>query len=158
MKVCGVELTGSEAIICLLTLDSGLFGVPDCRAQKFVLAGQTQEDTKAFQFAFQKLMQDYKVEHVVIKERATRGKFSGSAAGFKMEAAIQLIEGLTVHLQNNATEKACIKRNPMPVEFADTGLKMFQQNAFNSAYVYLTNEHFGVVSDDDTEINPIYKL
>ncbi|MCU4675011.1 DUF3010 family protein [Catenovulum sp. 2E275] len=155
MKACGVELKGSEAIICLLSLDSGLFGVPDCRAQKFVLKGNSQQDIKDFQFAFQKLMQDYKIEHVVIKERPTRGKFSGSAAGFKMEAAIQLIDTLEVSLQLGTAEKACIKRNPIPVEFKDTGLKMFQQSAFETAYAYLTNMHFGV--EDEEEINPIYK-
>ncbi len=158
MKACGVELKGSEAIICLLSLESGLFGVPDCRANKFVLKGSSQQDITEFQFAFKKLMQDYKIEHVVIKERPTKGKFSGSAAGFKMESAIQLIEDLNVTLQTNASEKACIKRNPIPVEFKDTGLKMFQQNAFNSAYCYLTNQHFGVDEDDDEYVNPVYKI
>lgn len=145
MKACGVELKGSEAIICILTLDQGLFGVPDCRTQKFIFkTSQSQQEMIDFQFAFKKLMQDYKVEEVVIKERATKGKFSGSAAGFKMEAAIQLIDNLKVVLQNNATEKASLKRNPVAVDFKETGLKMFQENAFNTAYAYLNLKYYGV--------------
>lgn len=148
MKACGVELKGSEAIICILTLDQGLFGVPDCRTQKFVLTGAGQQDTLDFQFAFKKLMEDYQVEQVVIKERPTRGKFSGSAAGFKMESAIQLIESLDVKLQSNSEEKASIKRNPLPVDFKSTGLKMFQQNAFNTAYAYLNIQYYGLDEAD----------
>ncbi|WP_096084932.1 DUF3010 family protein [Agaribacterium haliotis] len=136
MRICGVELTGSEAIICLLSKDGQMFDLPDCRARKFTLPKEhNQEDLQKFQFEFGKLMQDYQVDKVAIKERPTKGKFAGSAAGFKMEAAIQLIADLQVILFDAAQIKELLKQHPLPIEFAETGLKQFQQGAFVSAYV-----------------------
>ncbi len=37
MRVCGVEMKGSEAILCLLAIDSGLFDIPDCRTVRLPL-------------------------------------------------------------------------------------------------------------------------
>ena len=34
MKVCGVELQGNEAIICILSLSDSLFEVSPCRVQR----------------------------------------------------------------------------------------------------------------------------
>ena len=37
MKICGVELTGSDAVVCLLNLEQGQFNLPDCRVRKLGL-------------------------------------------------------------------------------------------------------------------------
>ena len=87
-------------------------------------------------------MADYKIETVIIRERPTAGKFSGGAVGFKLEAAIQLIDGLKVELITPTDIKAYIKRNPIPVSFEDTGLKVFQEGAFTTAYAYLMHSHY----------------
>ncbi|KMT65423.1 DUF3010 family protein [Catenovulum maritimum] len=138
MRACGVEIKGSEAFICILELEDGLFDIPDCRAQKFIYrSSPDQNEIKDFQFEFQKLMEDYRVDVVVIKERPLKGKFAGSSVGFKMEAAIQLLDTVDVILQSNVTEKEYLKENPIPVDFKETGLKMFQQSAFSTAYSYL---------------------
>ncbi|WP_440903947.1 DUF3010 family protein [Catenovulum sp. SX2] len=145
MKVCGVEIKSNEAIICLLTMDGDVFDIPNCRAQKVVLTDASSAEGLAdFQFTFGKLMHDYKIEHVVIKERPMKGKFAGSALGFKLEAAIQLLENVTVEIQSPQTEKAVIKRNPMPVDFKETGLKGFQQSAFVTAYSFSMKKHFKI--------------
>ncbi|WP_278368982.1 DUF3010 family protein, partial [Pseudoalteromonas lipolytica] len=65
-----------------------------------------------------------------------------SAKGFKMETAIQLIEELDVQIFSATTIKEQLKRNPLPIEFEDTGLKKFQENAFISAYVYLMRKTY----------------
>ncbi|HCL38119.1 MAG TPA: DUF3010 domain-containing protein, partial [Marinobacter hydrocarbonoclasticus] len=56
---------------------------------------------------------------------------------FKMEAAIQLIADseLNVTLVPPALIKSTLASNPVPITFADTGLKVFQENAFITAYV-----------------------
>ncbi|KKL75159.1 hypothetical protein LCGC14_2057650, partial [marine sediment metagenome] len=60
MRICGVELSGSDAVICLLHLDQGQFDMPDCRVRKLTLKKEhTREDLQQFQFAFTKLMGDY---------------------------------------------------------------------------------------------------
>lgn len=138
MRVCGVEIKSNEAIICLLSKKDGLFDIPDCRQVRFQLVNDHDaESVRKFQFTFKKFIEDYKVEHVVIKERAQRGKFAGAAVGFKIEAALQLIDTVDVSVMNATAQKETLKRNPMPVDFADTGLRKFQETAFIVAYAQL---------------------
>ncbi|MBA4502390.1 DUF3010 family protein [Marinobacterium marinum] len=135
MIICGVELTGSDAVVCLLHLEQGQFLIPECRVRKITLKkDHTREDLQQFQFAFAKLMSDYSVDKVVIRERMHKGKFAGGAISFKLEAAIQLIEGLDVELMSPARIKAILADHPLPIHFSETGLKGFQEQAFTLAY------------------------
>ncbi|PID42636.1 MAG: hypothetical protein CSB48_09600 [Proteobacteria bacterium] len=138
MKLCGVEIKSNEAIICLLEDTKGLVTIPDCRARRLTLNQNSAEDLKALQFAFIKLMEDYQVDKVVIRERATKGKFAGGALGFKIEAALQLAEGVEVELMSPNAVKEALKKNPLMIRFDETGLKSFQENAFMTAYACLT--------------------
>lgn len=120
-----------------------MFDIRDVRQTRFTLGdGNDTEVMRKFQFDFRKLMQDYQIDSVAIKERQPKGKFAGSAKGFKMETAIQLIEELDVQIFSATTIKEQLKRNPLPIEFEDTGLKKFQENAFISAYVYLMRKTY----------------
>lgn len=112
MKICGVEIKGNDAVICLLSLSDGVFNIPDCRVSKVSIsdANDTQ-NMKDFQFSFAKLMEDYQVDKVVIRQRQTKGKFAGGGFGFKLEAAIQLIDGLDVTVVSPAEIKESLKRN-----------------------------------------------
>lgn len=136
MLVCGIELSAHEAIICLLDYNNGAFKVADCRQRVFTLpkSGNTKA-IRDFHFSFHKLMEDYKVDELVIIERAHKGKMAGSALSFKIEAAIELTE-LPVSMINHSSIKEQIKRNRMQADFANLGLKKFQQQALNAAYAY----------------------
>jgi len=143
MKVCGVELKGSEAIISLLSSEGDTFNVPECRKQSFtVSASETQEAISEFHFAFRKLMEDYKVEHLVIISREQKGKLAGSATSFKLEAAIQLA-GLPVTLLSPVTIKEQLKRNPPQVDYDALELKRFQLPAFEAAYAFINGRIYG---------------
>ncbi|MFL1465017.1 DUF3010 family protein [Marinobacter sp. DUT-3] len=138
MIICGVELTGSDAVVCMLNLDRGQFSLPECKVRKLSLnKHHTREDLKQFQAAFAELMAEHGVTRVVIKERMPKGKFAGGAISFKLEAAIQLIDGseLEVRLLPPAQIKSTLAANPLPIPFAETGLKIFQETAFIAAYV-----------------------
>lgn len=138
MIICGVELTGSDAVVCLLDLDRGQFSLPECKVRKLSLnKNHTREDLKQFQAAFAELMAGHGVSNVAIKERMPKGKFAGGAISFKLEAAIQLIVGseLEVRLLPPALIKSTLAANPLPIPFAETGLKAFQETAFIAAYV-----------------------
>jgi hypothetical protein len=82
-------------------------------------------------------MAEHEVTSVVIKERMPKGKFAGGAISFKLEAAIQLIsaKALAVRLLPPAVIKSTLSANPLPIPFAETGLKAFQETAFTAAYV-----------------------
>ncbi|GAA05927.1 DUF3010 family protein [Photobacterium leiognathi] len=139
MKICAVELRSNEAVICLLSLQNGMFDIPQCRTQKFIMEDSLDnQQMRDFQFAFKKLLDDYKVDKVVIRTRETRGKFAGSAIGFKLESAIQLIPDLDVNFMSNADIKQKLKRNPMGIDFRDTGLRQFQEAAFTTGYAFLS--------------------
>ena len=135
MIICGVELSANDAVVCLLLLENKQFNLPDCRARKLTLPkDHSREDLQKFQFSFAKLMSDYRVDRVAVKERMTKGKFAGGAISFKMESAIQLIADLDVTLLSSTQIKSALSENPLPVQFSDTGLKVFQEAAFKVAY------------------------
>lgn len=138
MIICGVELTGSDAVVCMLNLDRGQFSLPECKVRKLSLSkNHTREDLQQFQAAFAELMAEHGVTRVAIKERMPKGKFAGGAISFKLEAAIQLIANaeLEVRLLPPALIKSTLAANPLPIPFPETGLKVFQETAFTAAYV-----------------------
>lgn len=140
MKVCGVELKGSEALICLLSKSGDLFDIPDCRQIRFTLKdSDDQQQMRYFQQSFAKLLEDYKIDRVVIRQRPHKGKFAGGAVGFKMEGALQALTKVGVEIMTPTQIKEQLKKTPMPVDFRETGLKMFQEVAFTTAFAYLSN-------------------
>lgn len=75
MRICGVDLVGSEAVICLLFLDKQQFSLPECRVRKLTLPkDHSRGDLQYFEESFAKLMSDYKVDKVAIRElKGTEG-------------------------------------------------------------------------------------
>ena len=84
-----------------------------------------------------KLAEDYKISKFIVRERAQKGKFAGSAIGFKIEAALQLIPSVETIIATNSALKDKLATNPVPIDFKETGLKGFQEVAFTTAYAYL---------------------
>ena len=138
MRVCGVELKGNDAIICIMSKANSLYDIPQTRVQKVSIenAGDA-EQVRKFQFTFAKLMEDYQIDTVVIKGRALKGKFSGGPVGFKLEAAIQLIEVLEVEILAGSFIKKTIAKSQIDIDFRDTGLKQYQEQAFTTVFAYL---------------------
>mgnify|MGYP000409081743 CR=1 FL=1 len=138
MKVCGIDLKGNDAIVCLMSLDGGLFSLPDCRVRRLSISDATDtEQVRKFQFDFEKLMSDYQIDHVVIRERMTKGKFAGGSVSFKLEAAIQLADGISVSLLSSSQAKEIMKKSHIQMNFQETGLKQFQELAFMTSLAYL---------------------
>lgn len=140
MKACGIEIKSNEAIVCLLTLTDGVFHLPDCRTRRLTLADTSAKGLKSFQNTFAKLVEDYKIDVVVIRQRQSKGKFAGSAIGFKLEAAIELINDLDVTIYSPTDIKESLRKNPIAVPFSETGLKQFQEPAFTTAYAWLMSD------------------
>ena len=138
MRVCGVELKGNDAVICVMTRENGLYDIPHIRVPKIGIddAGDA-EQMKKFQFTFAKFLTDYKIDNVVIKGRALKGKFSGGPVGFKLEAAIQLIDDINVSIVSNTYIKSAWNKTQVNIDFRDTGLKKFQEEAFSTVFAFL---------------------
>jgi hypothetical protein len=141
MKACGVEIKGNEAIICIMSKENNLYDIPHTRVQKVSLdnAGDAEQVQK-FQFTFAKLMEDYQVTHVLIKGRALKGKFAGGPIGFKVEAAIQLIQDLNVEILAGSFIKKALAKSQVDIDFRDTGLKQYQEQAFGTVFAFLENQ------------------
>src|SRR5690606_1411018 len=138
MKVCGVDLTSHDVNVCLLSLADGLFELPDFRSRRLTLTNiNSTRELRPLLQSFPKLMQDYRVDRVVIRQRPMEGKFAGGAVGFKLEAAIELISDLDVIIMSTTDIKDSLKRNPIQIDYAETDLKAYQEVAFNTAYAYL---------------------
>ncbi|MCW8863978.1 MAG: DUF3010 family protein [Colwellia sp.] len=138
MKACGVEIKGNDAIICIMSKENNLYDIPHTRVQKVSLdnAGDAEQVQK-FQFTFAKLMEDYGVTHVYIKGRALKGKFAGGPVGFKVEAAIQLIQTLHVEILAGSFIKKELAKSQIDIDFRDTGLKQYQEQAFSTVFAQL---------------------
>ncbi|MCP4987040.1 MAG: DUF3010 family protein [Colwellia sp.] len=138
MKACGVEIKGNDAIICIMSKENNLYDIPHTRVQKISLdnAGDSEQVQK-FQFAFAKLMEDYQVTDVLIKGRALKGKFAGGPIGFKLEAAIQLISELNVEILAASFIKKELAKSQIDIDFRDTGLKQYQEQAFSTVFAHL---------------------
>ena len=135
MRICGVDLVGNDAVICLLFQENLQFNIPECRVRKLTLPkGHSRGDIQYFEETFAKLMIDYKVEKVAIRERMPKGKFAGSAISFKLEAVIQLISEIDVEVLSPSQINTAQKESQLPIAFEDTGLKVFQKDAFTVAY------------------------
>ncbi len=138
MRICAVDFKSNEANICLLEMNQGLFNVPDCRARKVSITdAASSEQIRLFQKQFKKLMEDYRVDKIVIRERPTKGKFAGSAIGFKLEAALQLIETIDSVILTSSEMKESLKATPVKVSLKELGLKQFQEHAFITACAFL---------------------
>ena len=137
MKACGVEIKGNDAIICIMSKENNLYDIPHTRVQKVSLdnAGDAEQVQK-FQFTFAKLMEDYQVTHVLIKGRALKGKFAGGPIGFKVEAAIQLIQELNVEILAGSFIKKELAKSQIDIDFRDTGLKQYQEGAFETVFSF----------------------
>lgn len=138
MRACGVEIKGNDAIICIMSKENNLYDIPHTRVQKISLdnAGEA-EQVQHFQFTFAKLMEDYQVTNVLIKGRALKGKFAGGPVGFKVEAAIQLIKELQVEILSATFIKKELAKSQIDIDFRDTGLKQYQEQAFSTVFSYL---------------------
>lgn len=141
MRVCGIELKGNDAIICLMMKENGLYDIPHARVPKISIndAGDA-EQMRHFQFTVTKFLEDYNIEKVVIKGRALKGKFAGGPVGFKLEAALQLIPNISVEILSSSGIKKELAKSQINIDFRDTGLKQFQEQAFNTVFSYLESQ------------------
>jgi hypothetical protein len=140
MRVCGVELKGNDANIVVMSKADGLYDLPHIRVPRISIKdGSDQEEVRKFQFTFKKLLEDYQIDKIVIKGRALKGKFAGGGIGFKLEAALQLIEGIDAEIISASTIKTTLAKTQIGIDFRDTGLKKFQESAFEAVFCYLEN-------------------
>lgn len=131
--VCGVELKGSDAILCVLEKNKEAI-VPVVTKTKITLSnGSDTEGIREFQDEFKNELIDKKIDLIIIKERLTKGKFSGGSNTFKMESAIQLLRGFKVETVSGVQMKKCSETLNPPIKPETIGIKKYQEQAYLTA-------------------------
>src|SRR3974390_2329183 len=111
MRICGVEIKGTEAIMAVVEAGGGQFVSIDVEPNRIAL--QNDEDpkfVKSFFETFAAFTRDNKVERIVIKKRSKKGDYAGGVLTFKIEGLIQLVEGCSVDMIAPQTITAAQKK------------------------------------------------
>lgn len=91
MRICGIELKSSEALLAVVEVIDGAIMPIAMEPRKIRLTDDESSDlVKSFYDAFCSFVRDNRIEVVAIKKRVKKGKFAGGAISFKMEALMQL--------------------------------------------------------------------
>lgn len=135
MRICGVELKGNNAILAVLETTSNGFEVIDAEPRRITLndtfAAGELISTKMLIEAF---LRDHSVDAVVIKKRAERGLYAGSAVSFKLEGVFQIASSCPVEFVSAQRIASVLKHHPITLPLA---LNKYQREAFESSYTYI---------------------
>jgi hypothetical protein len=135
MRVCGVEIKGSDAIVVVIDGTKDDFEIIDTGVQKIKLGDSNEsEDVKIFNEKFHLFVRNNNINKIGIKKRNTKGRFAGGAASFKIEGIIQLSKDSIVELIAPVSISSTIKKLPPP---SANQLFEYQKGSYETAYVFL---------------------
>ena len=132
MKICGIEMSASEARLVLIKGNKKNFTLINTKPRKIKITDDTnQDEVKAFRDSIFAFFRENKVKMIVIKKRGKKGDYSGGPVGFKLEGIIQLYEDCPVTLVAPQTIAAVNKK--YEIEKPNDLLK-YQYIAFETAF------------------------
>ncbi|WP_025563809.1 DUF3010 family protein [Psychromonas sp. SP041] len=139
MKICGIELKASDAILVVLEADEERFHHVDLKVKKISLGdGDVNADVLSFKEKIDTFVLNNQIGKIFIKKRGKTGRFAGGANTFKMEGLIQLSTVGEVTLISPQTTAAMQKKNKIELS---TTLNAYQHDAYLTA---VTGMHFKV--------------
>lgn len=128
MKICGIELKASEAILALVASENGeLTHLASAEKKIALVDDEDPVEVKAFYRRLQTLIDEQKITHVAIKKRGKKGDFAGGPVTFKMEGLLQMLEGCDVRLIAPQTLNAAQKKHNFAIP---AGLNKYQHDAY----------------------------
>lgn len=128
MRICGIELKGSEAILAVVeTSDHGIELVNSGTKKIPLVDGDCCIQVKSFKDTFESFCRDNAIEKVVIKKRGKKGEYAGGADTFKMEGIIQVSNVQEVILVSPQSIAAKQKKNKIEIP---GDLNKYQHSAF----------------------------
>lgn len=135
MTTCGVDISGSRAVLVLLTGTATSHTVVDPGFRHLSVDGAvTGAKLRSFRDTFDGMVQRHSIAQIAIKGRAGRGRFAGGPVGFKLEALIQLNPNVQVLILASATITAALRDHQYDMPF---GLTAYQHDAYRVAYAHL---------------------
>lgn len=131
MRICGVELKGSEAIFALIDVVDAEISLIACPTRKIKFGDSAeQQSARLFYDAICGFIRDQHIEQIGIKQRAPKGPFAGGPVTFKMEALFQLNPHAVTQLFSGPTISAAMRRHDFQVP---DQLNRYQADAYLTA-------------------------
>jgi hypothetical protein len=131
MKVCGIEIKGSEAIIAVAALDGSTLSHVALATKKIALEDDDEAaNVKVFAAQVASFVRENSIDRIVIKKRSKKGEFAGGPTTFKIEGVFQLLENCEVTLMSPQTINAQAKKHGF--EQPET-MNKYQHEAYKSA-------------------------
>lgn len=131
MKICGIEIKGSEALIAVAELNGDEISHVELETKRVAL--QDDEDAnhiRSFSTLINGLVRDNGIHSIAIKKRNKKGEFAGGPITFKIEGIIQLTSNCSVKLISPPTISATNKNHGFAIP---DSLNKYQHEAFLTA-------------------------
>ncbi|QNA88694.1 DUF3010 family protein [Massilia sp. Dwa41.01b] len=135
MKVCGVDISGSEAR--LVVVEGGADGVIVCELETKRISlkdDEINEQVRSFYQVILALVRENKIDRIAIKKRMKAGGFASGPVSFKIEGLFQMVDEADVVLIAPTTISAFEKKNGQDTP---VGLNKYQLDAYRTARVAL---------------------
>jgi hypothetical protein len=131
MKICGIEIKDSEAIIAVAALDGQTLNHVALATKKVALDDDGEAaNVKVFAAQVAPFVHENSIDRIAIKKRSKKGEFAGGPTTFKIEGVFQLLENCEVTLLSPQTINAQPKKHG--VELPET-LNKYQLEAYKAA-------------------------
>ncbi|MCW2269267.1 hypothetical protein D3C77_35130 [compost metagenome] len=135
MKVCGIEIKGSEALLAVVALEAGSPAHLAAATKKLGLEDdELADNVKAFASLARQFVSEHGITHLAIKKRSKKGDFAGGPTTFKIEGILQLLDACEVALVSPQTVSAQAKKHNIE---PPASLNKYQHEAYKSACALL---------------------
>ena len=131
MKLCGIEIKGSEAIIAVASLDGTALSHVALNTKKIALDDDEEAaNVKVFAAQIASFVRENSIDWIATKKRSKKGEFAGGPTTFKIEGDLQLLDNCEVALLSPQTINAQAKKHGF--ELSAT-LNKYQHEAYKAA-------------------------
>jgi len=131
MKILGIELKASNAVLAVVDVDDSSISHIDINPKKISLKSDETADVKSFAQTFNAFLKDNGIDRAYIKTRNKKGEYSGGAVSFKIEGIIQATAAIEIHLINPQSIATHKKKNSF--DYPKT-LNKYQHTAYEIAH------------------------
>lgn len=139
MKVCGLQIKASEAILVIVEDAAGAPGVVACKTKRLILKNHEDgAELESFLQAAKSFVHENAIEVLAIKKRAGSGAMASSGVTFKIETLFQLAHKNIAFISPQAISSFS-KTN---VGGIPGGVAAYQKDAYLAAGVYLKTTGF----------------
>ncbi|WP_177235714.1 DUF3010 family protein [Ensifer sp. OV372] len=130
MKVCGLQIKASEAILVIVEEVAGAPALVACKTKRLVLKNHEDgAELESFLQAAKSFLHENAIEIIAVKKRAGSGAMASSGVTFKIETLFQLAHKNIAFISPQAI-KSFSKSNAGGIPY---GVAAYQKDAYLSA-------------------------